>query len=135
MDFVVEGGCFCGAVRYRVVGRAFRVTHCHCKNCRKLSGAPFVTWAEFKSEDFAFTKGKAAEHVSENEVVRTFCGRCGTSLTDRRGDSPEAIDVTVGSMDDPEVIEPQDHTWTIRQLSWIRLSDGLPRYEKKRASQ
>ena len=42
---MLEGGCLCGAVRYRVGGKT-RVTHCHCLHCRKLGGAPYVTWVE-----------------------------------------------------------------------------------------
>lgn len=31
----MEGGCFCGTLRYRV-GGDFGVTHSHCIHCRKI---------------------------------------------------------------------------------------------------
>ena len=69
---------------------------------------------------------------SSEKVVRTFCGRCGTALTYQRLDLPDSIDVTLGSLDNPEQLDPQDHTWTESRISWIRLSDDLPVYPRER---
>src|SRR5205807_1695250 len=55
------GGCLCGAVRYEGIGELYNVTHCHCEDCRKSAGAPFVTWASFQPSNFKFTKGKPLE--------------------------------------------------------------------------
>ena len=46
----IEGGCLCGAVRYRAFWPAYGITHCHCQTCRRASGAPFVTWAGFDTD-------------------------------------------------------------------------------------
>jgi hypothetical protein len=128
----IEGGCLCGAVRYRAYGEAYGITHCHCRTCRHASGAPFVTWAGFDTDKFTFIQGKPASYASSANVVRTFCGGCGTALTYQRDDLPGSIDVTLGSMDDPEAVRPQDHTWTESQLSWISLGDELPKYARER---
>jgi hypothetical protein len=118
----IEGGCLCGAIRYRASGNADGITHCHCRTCRRASGAPLVTWAGFDSDKFNFTQGQPVSYASSKNVVRTFCGRCGTALTYRHLDLPDLVDLTLGSMDDPEQLEPQDHTWTESKLSWIRLA-------------
>ena len=128
----IEGGCLCGAVRYRTWGKAYGITHCHCQTCRRASGAPFVTWAGFDADKFTFTHGKPTSYASSVNVVRTFCDKCGTALTYQRADLPGSIDVTLGSMDDPEALRPEDHTWTESQLSWISLGDGLPAYPRER---
>lgn len=127
----VEGGCLCGTVRYRVRGEPVRVTHCHCLDCRRSSGAAFVTWAEFALADFVFSMGEPAQNSSAPGVLRTFCRRCGTPLTYLR-EGGETIDVTVCSMDDPTAVSPQDHIWTVRQLPWVRLDDALPRHDRGR---
>jgi hypothetical protein len=57
----IEGGCLCGAVRYRAWGNAYGITHCHCQTCRRASGAPFVTWAGFDADKFTFTR--ANQHL------------------------------------------------------------------------
>ena len=131
-EAIIEGGCFCGAVRYRITGKPIVVTHCHCIHCRRVHGAPMVTWAEFRSTEVTFNEVTRGRHPSREGVVRTFCTRCGTPLTYEREDDRESIDLTVGSMDDPEQVTPQDHLWTKRQLSWVRLCDDLPRYAERR---
>lgn len=129
---LIDGGCLCGAVRYRAWGRAYGITHCHCATCRKASGAPFVTWAGFDADKFVFTRGDPVSYASSGHVRRTFCGQCGTALTYRRGDLPDSIDVTLGSMDAPEALSPEDHTWTESRLSWIAFADHLPAYPRER---
>ena len=128
----LEGGCLCGAIRYRASGTVSAITHCHCRTCRRASGAPFVTWAGFELDKFAFTQGRPASFASSPPVIRTFCARCGTPLTYRRSDLPQSIDVTLGSMDDPTVLRPEDHTWTESRLACIVLNDDLPQYPRER---
>ena len=128
----IEGGCLCGAIRYRTSGSAYGITHCHCRTCRRTSGTPFVTWAGFDRDKFAFTQGQPASHASSPNVLRAFCATCGTALTYQRADVPGSIDVTLGSMDDPEALKPEDHTWTENRLSWIALNDRLPQYPRER---
>ena len=92
----LEGGCFCGAVRYRV-GGDFGVTHCHCIHCRKLGGAPFVTWVEATREGFAWTRGQPIEFSTREGVSRTYCAGCGSPLTYRNHSHPDSVDVTAGT--------------------------------------
>jgi ribosomal protein S18 acetylase RimI-like enzyme len=122
-----SGGCFCGAVRYRIRG-AVEVTHCHCSICRRTSGAPFVTWATVARAAFEFTRGAAAELRATEAARRTFCSRCGTPLTFELDAHPQWIDVTVGSLDAPESAPPVKHTWTASRLAWLHLDDDLPRH-------
>ncbi|MBI2313451.1 MAG: GFA family protein [Betaproteobacteria bacterium] len=131
-DQTHEGGCLCGVIRYRAQGQPFNVTHCHCGICRRASGAAFVSWASFRAADFAFLDGTPAYFRSSDRAVRGFCMSCGTPLTFRFDRSPEVIDVTLGSLDQPECVSPQDHIWASRRLPWIRLCDGLPEYPQSR---
>ena len=132
-----EGGCFCGDVRYRVQRRTDSVAHCHCRDCREQTGAPIVTWIAALAADFAWTRGEPRAYQSRSDaevtVQRTFCERCGTTLTYRRVGS-DYVDITVASTDDPESFRPTYHAWAPRALSWMRLDDGLPRYEKGQPS-
>jgi hypothetical protein len=45
---------------------------------------------------------------------------------------PDEIDITLCSLDDPEQLQPKDHTHTSSQLSWVKLDDGLPRFSEER---
>jgi hypothetical protein len=129
---MIEGGCFCGALRYEIEGEPMGVTHCHCIHCRRTSGAPFITWAEVETSRFRYVKGSPGSYSSRPTVTREFCTGCGTQLTYRRGDNPAEIDVTVGSFDSPESVRPVDHVWIDRMLPWAELKDGLPRHTRDR---
>ena len=123
-----EGGCFCGAVRFEAEGEPIVVTHCHCLHCRRTSGAAFVTWSEFPIDRMSWTKGKPGTFSSRPAVTRAFCTACGSPLTYQNADTPKSIDVITCNFDDPGAFKPQDHVFCDRQLPWIHLDDGLPRY-------
>ena len=130
-DAVREGGCLCGRVRYRCTGPGFDAGYCHCRSCRRASGAPYVAWVTFRNEDFTLT-GEAAVHRSSPAVVRRFCPACGTPLTYAHCDAPGQLDVTIASFDDPGSFEPAYHIWLDHALPWVALDDGLPRYAEGR---
>jgi hypothetical protein len=119
----------CGAVRYEASGQPYDVTHCHCADCRRRSGAAFVTWASFERSDFRFTEGEP-QVVPWAGNLRFFCGACGTPLTLLTSVESEEIDVTVCTFDHAEAVCPGDHTWLEDQLPWVRLDDQLPGYNR-----
>ena len=125
------GGCLCGAVRYEGA-TPYNVTHCHCLDCRRAGGAPFVTWASFGLDDFRFIQGSPKE-VHWAGRIRSFCPECGTQVTFRSSAETQEVDVTVCSMDNPEFLTPQDHTWVEDRLPWIHLADGLPEHARERS--
>lgn len=125
---MIEGGCYCRRMRYRVTGTPSHETNCHCSICRRTSAAPFVAWFTVAESEFRFTAGKPAEFHSTAHGTRTFCPDCGTPLTFRTSRSPGEVDVTVCSLDDPERMPPRDHTHVASRLSWVKLGDGLPQF-------
>lgn len=129
---VFEGGCLCGEVRYRASGEVSDATFCHCGTCRRAAGAPVVAWITVPVARFAFTRGGPVEFHSSPPVTRSFCGACGTPLTYRHASSPDAIDVTTASCDEPEAFPPADHTWTSHGIGWMQADDGLPRHRERR---
>jgi hypothetical protein len=129
--YVISGGCLCGTVRYQLTGPPSNITHCHCADCRRSSGAPFVTWASFPRGRFRLVAG-LPKGLRWAGRWRSFCPSCGTPLTFlARPDAPE-IDVTVCSFDDPASVVPSDHTWIEDRLPWIRMADDLPRFGQRR---
>ena len=122
---MVEGGCFCGFVRYEAGGEASHETHCHCSICRRTTGAAFVSWASFPKAQFVFTRGEPTAFASSDVGTRYFCPRCGCQLAFQYRSHP-LVDISLGSLDDPAGIAPRDHTQTSSRLPWIQLADGLP---------
>ncbi len=130
MAETVEGGCLCGAIRYRIRGEPIGSGTCQCRTCRKASAAAIVPWLHLDAGSFAFIAGQPVSFASSPSVTRTFCGRCGTPLTYRTTSYGPTIDVTTCSLDDPERFPPIAHVWTSHKLAWVRLADGLPCLEE-----
>src|SRR5688572_24891392 len=97
-----HGGCLCGSTRYRASGEPIAVALCHCSMCRRSAGAPAVAWAMFTQDQIELTSGEIGSYASSPGAQRGFCPRCGTQLTFHADFLPGLVDVTVGSMDDPE---------------------------------
>jgi hypothetical protein len=98
--------------------------------CRRSAGSPLTAWAVFDTGDLRFETGEPRSYVSSPGVERRFCGRCGTPLTFMADFLPGLVDVTVGSMDDPGALPPQMHIWDSSRISWVQLSDDLPRHRE-----
>jgi hypothetical protein len=124
-----DGGCLCGAVRYRVSGEPLQSGICHCRTCRKVSAAPMLPFVTFPIDRFKLTQGKPVDFHSSPPVTRSFCGRCGTPLTYRNSAHPDEIDVMTCTLDDPEAFPPTHHIWLSHKLAWVHLSDNLPAYD------
>ncbi|PYJ01589.1 MAG: GFA family protein [Verrucomicrobia bacterium] len=112
----LTGGCLCGQVCYEAAGWPYNVAHCHCEDCRRASGAAFVTWVSFKRAD----------------RIRSFCPDCGTALTFLASEEAEELDVTVASLDDSKALQPAAHIWVEDKLPWVKLADGLPTHPRSR---
>lgn len=125
---MLNGGCFCGHIRYQVSGTPFNATHCHCRICRRTTGAPFVTWFSVPRAQFTMTCGTPTTFASTAAGTRTFCAHCGTQLTFAHKDFPNDIDVTTCSLDDPEAVPPVDQTYLGSRLTWIAHAGDLPAY-------
>ncbi len=124
---VYEGGCLCGAVRYRATKDPIGVAHCHCKNCQKHTGAAFVTSIGFSGDCFSWVGEEPTLYRSSENGYRGFCPNCGSTLSFHWSDLGTDW-VHAGTLDDPEKVTPEFHFWTKRQISWVKLDDGLPRY-------
>lgn len=135
MSYPAEGGCLCGAIRYRVSGDPKQAMHCHCVNCRKASGAAMLTWFTSHEEDFEWLQGEPRRYRYESEhfpaaVERWFCGDCGSQLI-WRCQADGTVDLTAGSLDDPDLLEPSFHLFVRSSVRWLHLDDGLPTHQVK----
>lgn len=120
---MIEGGCFCGKVRYAINQGEYLVANCHCTMCRKTSAAPFVTWTVVPSQAFSYTKGTPKTLVSSAKGTRYFCGDCGTPLTCVIHARPDEIDVTTGSLDNPSAFIPSVAVHEDTKLSWLHQTE------------
>ena len=122
-DKPISGGCQCGAIRYSIqsLGRA---TICHCRMCQKAFGSffgPLVT-----ANGLEWSRGEPAVFASSNKVKRNFCAECGTPLTYDWGGG---IEISIGSLDDPELAAPVLQLNLNDKLSFSDHLHQLPKRE------
>ncbi len=129
---MLKGHCCCGAVRYEVTGEPDHSSCCHCSICRRASAAPFVGWFTVRPSEFRVVSGRLASFKSSEHATRGFCVACGTPVTFQSTQYPDEIDITTGSLDDPEQVPPDAHIYRASGLEWVKIADGLPVYPDKR---
>lgn len=128
----LSGRCLCGEIRYRTGPALDSATWCHCESCRRASGASAVPWVTVGISTFACASGTPTVCASSPGVRRQFCGRCGAQISYWCADRPDEIDITVGTLDDPELAPPSDHIWLEDAPSWDAPRDGLPCHQRTR---
>ena len=122
-----DGGCLCGAIRYRVSGEAIAATLCHCRSCRRASGGTNVAWAVFDNRQFKWLTGYPAAYSSSPGIEWLYCKHCGSLVGYRRSSRPEHMDVTTGTLDDPELYPPTVEIWIEHRIAWEPLDPQLPK--------
>jgi len=116
---MITGGCFCGKLKYQIDTGSYTALNCHCGMCRRISASPYVTWIVVPDDKFKLIEGSPAKLSSSNGGTRGYCSDCGTPITCVNTKHPGIIDVTVGSLDNPEQHKPTLETHVDTKLSWV----------------
>jgi hypothetical protein len=121
----LSGGCQCGAVRYHATERHDNAHICHCRMCQKALGSFFAPLVAFPLESFRWTRGMPARFRSSEHVRRGFCANCGTPLS-YESDGAAHLNVTIGSLDHPELVLPIDQDGIEGKLPYFAALHKLP---------
>jgi hypothetical protein len=127
-----DGGCICGAIRYRTTGQPTNSMICHCRTCRRVAASPVVAWVTFPVARYQIVQGTPSLFRSSPHVLRTFCAACGSPLTYEHSDSSGFIDITTCSFDVPDAFPPTHHSWLSHDVAWVKFGDGLPAYQQSK---
>ena len=129
--FQAEGGCACGAVRYRVTAKPLFVHCCHCRWCQRETGSAFVLNALVETGRVETLKGAPAtietpsESGSGQNIVR--CPSCQIALwSDYAGMKDKISFIRVGTLDDPDLCPPDIHIFTGSKQAWVTPSPDKP---------
>ncbi|MCB2048902.1 MAG: GFA family protein [Novosphingobium sp.] len=126
-----EGGCQCGAVRYAIEDGAYRTALCHCRDCQKSAGAPFVSWTAVPGERFRITRGEPVTHNSSGASMRSFCGTCGTGLWFINEEMlPGIVDIQTATFDDPDSFPAQKQVQVAERIGWMATAHDLPSFDR-----
>ena len=121
-----EGGCLCGAVRFKTTAEPINVRICHCRNCQKATGSPFFARALFDQKAIT-VDGETGRYPSSDALDRVFCKACGSSLFSWRRNGT-AAGVALAAFDDRNAFAPTEHIWVSEKLDWVKLDDGLAQF-------
>jgi hypothetical protein len=129
----LEGGCACGAVRYRMMTAPMFVHCCHCLDCQRQTGSAFVLNALVEAARVELLAGQPVRSEMPTDSGRPHgiyrCAACGTAVWSEYGGRATLRFVRVGTLDAPAALAPDVHIYTRSKQPWITLPAGVPAFE------
>ena len=129
----LEGGCYCGALRYKVEGDPLFKGQCHCRECQYISGGSVNVTMAMPKAGFSYTKGSPKQFKRsdlDNPVTREFCAECGTHTVSRPPGMP-AVMLKVGTLDDPSAFGgPQMAIYLCDKQSFHQVPEGVATFDR-----
>ena len=129
----LEGGCSCGAVRYRLASPPLFVNSCHCKDCQRQTGSAFVINAIIETDRLQVLSGEPVpvrvptDSGRPHDIYR--CPKCQIALWSDYGGRPKIRFVRVGTLDDPGQLKPNAFIFTRSKLPWVELAKDIPSFD------
>jgi hypothetical protein len=124
----IDGGCLCGAVRYRATIDPEWVSVCHCTDCQRLSGSPYrvtVILLDGAAPDIVSGTPRTFAKPPPSGSVQHFCGDCGAPLF-FSNDRDKSWGLRWGSIDQRSRLSPKGQIWCDSAVGWIHDLKGLP---------
>ena len=120
---LLEGGCECGKLRYRLAGPPIFVNCCHCRQCQKIGGSAFALNAMIESDRLELVAAPGAVAAGDDGAVR--CSGCKTLLwACHRMFGDRIAFVRVGTLDEGERLAPDAHFFVRSKHPWVAIPDG-----------
>jgi hypothetical protein len=134
-DFIMNGRCTCGSVRYRLTSKPLIVHACHCRWCQRETGTSFAQNALIEADRVVLYQGRpeviwTPSNSGKGQKI-SRCPSCRISLWSNYGGAGDLIRfVRVGTLDDPDQFAPDIHIFTMSKQPWVLLSPGVPAFEQ-----
>lgn len=125
----LNGGCFCGQTRFRLETAPLYCYACHCADCHKHTGSVFACFASIEADLITSTgvsPPKIHTTIRPSGILRHLasCAKCETQLWASGDTTPVTVDVKVGALDLPELMEPDIHEFIESKIPWVILPEG-----------
>src|SRR5690349_21611902 len=133
MTHTFEGGCACGAVRYRLTSPPMFVHCCHCLDCQRQTGSAFVLNALIEADRVTLlgaepvAVGVPTDSGRPHRIFR--CATCQVAVWSEYGGRAQVRFVRVGTLDAPSSLPPDVHIFTRSKQPWVQLPAGTPAFD------
>jgi hypothetical protein len=128
---MMDGGCTCRAVRYRMTSGPMIVHCCHCRWCQRETGASFALNAVIEADRVILLSGAPelvdtpSESGKGQRIAR--CPTCRIAVWSNYGGGGDRVRfVRVGTLDQPDLLPPDIHIYTASKQPWVVLPAGVP---------
>ena len=129
----IEGGCLCGAIRYKTDAKPIMTVLCNCKNCQRQAGSAFSIIVAVPRGALQ-VQGQPTIYNDTGDsgmrVVRKFCNQCGSPLISEPEATPKLDWVKAGTLDDTSWLKPTVNLWCDSAQAWMNLNEDIPRFGK-----
>ena len=129
----MEGGCACGAVRYRLASEPLFVHCCHCLNCQRQTGSAFVINILIEAEcvELLAAEPHAVDVPRDDGTTQRIyrCPTCELAVFSEYG-RPDVWFVRAGTLDEPRSVTPDVHIYTRSKVAWVTLPESARAFEE-----
>jgi hypothetical protein len=125
-----DGGCSCGAVRYRLTAAPMFTHCCHCLDCQKQTGGAFAINALVEAANLPLLAGTPERITMPTDSGRPHdvyrCPTCQVALWSDYGRRGYLLFLRIATLDAPHAIAPDVHIFTRSKVPWVDLAGVLP---------
>jgi hypothetical protein len=134
IEDLIDGGCACGAVRYRLLKPPLFVHCCHCTRCQRESGTAYVAHGMIERANLEWDGEVTAVRLPTDSKTRheiVHCAACLTPLWGQHGRQPSVmVYLKVGTFDAPERCPPNAHIFVRSKLAWVAINPDIPQFAR-----
>ena len=125
----IDGGCHCGAIRFKAEIDPERVVICHCTDCQAMSGAPYRVNAPAPLLGFDL-EGEPALYEkigsSGTRIVTAFCATCGAAIYSCKGENPRYVNIRLGGVRQRAELTPKAQGFCEAAMAWAFDIRAIP---------
>ena len=128
----IQGGCFCGNVRYEYEPDYLAYRYCFCSRCRKLRGTAHAANIFVPEASFNWLQGEDGIRSYTLEGARfgnSFCDSCGSPVP-RQAMAGKAWLIPAGTVDEDPGIMPEGAIFWDSRSSWLPVADKLEKFSE-----
>ena len=128
---MIKGNCECGRVQYEVDAEIEDFSHCHCSQCRRLHGAAFASFGCIPRDKFRYVSGTSdlKTYSSSKDINRVFCGHCGSNILADSLPEPNALYITLGTVNGDPKCPLGYHEYVGSKAPWYQIKDQQPQFD------